>query len=362
MRLPIGGAVATLGLAISVVGWIASPGLADDAAVRECLDRDIPGILAKCRVPSVSIAHIRGGKIVLVAAYGGRSPGAPATAHTLYNVASMTKPISAEVILRLASDGSISLDESMSNHWVDPDIAGDERRRKLTPRLALSHRTGFPNWRGQTGDVLRFIKEPGGAYGYSGEGYEYVARFAEKKTGAGFEGLAGKLVFEPAGMKDTAYTRRPWFKDRIAVPADANGKWLEPKIVDSFSAADDLYTTAADYAQFILGVMNRDGIGDDIARERESIQVEITKDSDTPPRFEHGMGLGWEIVRLGRETFLMHSGSDAGEYAFGYFSPTNRTGTVVLTNGAKGERLLLPILDRLGDDATLLKAMHARLE
>ena len=132
-------------------------------------------------VASVSFAAITDGKTVLAEAYGEAAQGVPATSATLYNIASMSKPISAEVILRLASAGKLSLDEPMWPYWIDPDLASDPRAKLLTPRMALDHQTGFANWRRETGGKLSFIRNPGTAFGYSGEGYQYVARFAEKK-------------------------------------------------------------------------------------------------------------------------------------------------------------------------------------
>ena len=129
-----------------------------------------PQWLAEEDVASVAIAFIEDGRVSWTAAYGEQSPGVPATPDTLYNVASLAKPISAEVMLRVASEGGVSLDEAMSRHWVDPDIANDPRRDLLTLRIALSHRTGFPNWRRMTGGVLAFQNEPGSAFTYAGEG------------------------------------------------------------------------------------------------------------------------------------------------------------------------------------------------
>src|SRR5579863_8208223 len=163
-------------------------------------------LLQREHVASVSFATIANGKTVLAEAYGEAGPGISASNTTLYNIASMSKPISAEVILRLASAGKLSLDEPMWPYWIDPDLAADPRAKLLTPRMALDHQTGFANWRQETGGKLAFIRDPGTAFGYSGEGYQYVARFAEKKTGQPFEKLAQSLVFDPAGMTRTAYT------------------------------------------------------------------------------------------------------------------------------------------------------------
>src|SRR5690606_29398864 len=98
---------------------------------------------------------------LLLAAWGERVPGERASADTLFNVASMAKPVSAEAVLRLASAGVFTLDEAMASAWIDPDLAADPRHRLLTPRLSLSHRSGLPNWRYETDGVLRFLREPG---------------------------------------------------------------------------------------------------------------------------------------------------------------------------------------------------------
>ncbi len=85
-------------------------------------------------VPSVAVAYIKDGKVAWTAVYGEQSPGVAATEKTLYNMASLTKPITAETVLRLASAGKLSLDEPMAPYWVDPDIKDDPWTPLLTPR------------------------------------------------------------------------------------------------------------------------------------------------------------------------------------------------------------------------------------
>jgi len=95
----------------------------------------------------------------------------------------------------------------MAPDWIDPDIEDNPWSKLLTLRMCLSHRTGFANWRYQTKNVLTFQWEPGTKTGYSGEGFDYAARFAERKTGRPWEELAQQYVFDPAGMR-TPRTRR----------------------------------------------------------------------------------------------------------------------------------------------------------
>jgi CubicO group peptidase (beta-lactamase class C family) len=107
-------------LAASLLGASAAAAAPGTDPRKAALDRDMPAILARHKVPSLSVAHVAKGRIAFAAAYGEQSPGVPATPDTLYNVASLTKPISAEVVLRLASANRLSLDEPMHLHWASP--------------------------------------------------------------------------------------------------------------------------------------------------------------------------------------------------------------------------------------------------
>lgn len=324
------------------------------------LDEKAPLWLAEHHVPSMAVAYIRDGRVAWTRVYGEQSQGVPATEATLYNVASLAKPVFAETILRLAAAGRLSLDEPLAGYWVDPDVAGDPRHARLTPRIALSHRTGFPNWRFQAADdKLAFGGEPGIAFGYSGEGFEYTRRFAQNKLGAPWEALAEQYVFRPLGMTSTAYTRRPWFDGRIALPYLVDGRYGEPSVADSALASDDLYTTVGDYAAFVVSVMNRDGLPPAYAAQRDSVHVvneHADTGCDTPgvgncPRV--GMGLGWEILQFPGETVRMHTGSDSGEKTMAFYLAERREGVVMLTNGANGMQVMLQAIDVLVPDSRL---------
>lgn len=323
-------------------------------------------LLHREHVASVSFATIANGKTALAEAYGEAAPGMSAGNTTLYNIASMSKPISAEVILRLASAGKLSLDEPMWPHWIDPDVAADPRAKLLTPRMALDHQTGFPNWRQQTGGKLSFIRDPGTAFGYSGEGYQYVARFAEKKTGQPFEKLAQTLVFDPAGMTRTAYTERPWMNGQIAKPTDQDGNWMEPQITTSFVAADLVYTTPAQYASFVESLMNGIGESPSIRTLRESVLTDrkaelcVGKLAASCPE-QVGIGPGWEVIKTHGKTFLMHTGMDPGVFTLGYFDPGARSGVIIFTNSSNGPRIILPLLKLLNADPDFIAYLAAQV-
>lgn len=333
-------------------------------ALQRRLDRIVPGVLAQQRIPSVSVAHIDHGRLALAAAWGEAAPAAPATPATLYNIASMTKPISAETVLRLVARGRVSLDAPMAPVWTDPDIADDPRRERLTPRLSLSHRTGFPNWRDDDGGRLRFLRAPGEAFGYSGEGFEYLRRYVETKTGRPLDALAGALVFSPAGMRETAYTRQPWFDGRMALPYDDDGAPLPPQIATHALASDDVWSTPRDYARFLIALMRRQGMPASLAEERMRIQTDRRTELCASPRVtrcpdDAGFGLGWEVFRFGKRRYLMHTGMDAGTFTLGYFSPDTGRGTVIFTNSRHGPQAVLPILDAIGEDRKFVAFLRA---
>lgn len=351
--------VCSVGLCVSLGLGITSQQLADRMHA-------IPDLLRAEHVASVSFAKIEDGKTVLAEAYGAARPGVPASTTTLYNIASMSKPISAEVILRLASAGKLSLDEPMFPYWIDPDLEADPRAKLLTARMALDHQAGFPNWRRETGGRLAFLRDPGTGFNYSGEGYQYAARFAEKKTGKSFEQLAQALVFDPARMQRTAYTERPWMDGQIAEPNNPDGSWLKPQIATNFVAADLVYTTPAQYASFLEGLMEGTGESPAIRKLRESVLTDrkaelcVGKLAALCPD-QVGMGPGWEVVKTHGKTFLMHTGSDPGLFTLGYFDPNARSGVVIFTNSANGPRVILPILKMLDADPDFIAYLAAQV-
>ena len=320
-------------------------------SLKRQLDAQAPEWLRRHDVPSVAVAYIVDGQLTWTAVYGDRAPGQPAAPDTLYNIASMTKPIVAETVLRLAATGRLSLDEPMAPYWTDPDIADDPRRLSLTAAMALRHQSGFPNWRYQTEDRLVFQADPGTRTSYSGEGYDYVARFAERRTGQEWESLANEMVFGPAGMVDTRFTGGGALTDRAASARGPDGSWRSPEDDSVWSAADNVRTTAADYARFLISAMDRQGLTPELAVRRGTVVDDQTGQACGPERLGPdvcpdglGFGLGWVVSRYPDETIVQHGGADWGERTLGFYVPATRTGIVVFTNGANGMKVIRDVV------------------
>lgn len=279
----------------------------------------------------MGIGVIENGKLQQVKVFGEISKGISAPYNTIFNVASLTKPVTAMVALKLVSLGRWNLDEPIYKYWTDPEIANDPRNKKLTTRIVLSHQTGFPNWRYMNENKkLNFQFEPGTKYQYSGEGMEYLRKALEKKFKKSLQQLANELIFQPLKMTDTKYI---WDKNvdttRLAIGYDKDGKAYEIVKNKIPNAADDLLTTVEDYGKFLVSVMNSDGLSKIVFEEMTKNQVASTKGKH--------FGLGFEIYDLGNgEIALSHGGSDNGVQTIVFILPKTKQGLLIFTNSDTG--------------------------
>ena len=294
-------------------------------------DTEIKKLLKESKVPTLGIGVIENGKLQQVKVFGEITKGVSAPYNTIFNVASLTKPVTAMVALKLVSLGKWNLDEPIYKYWTDADIANDPRNKKLTTRLILSHQTGFPNWRYMNENKkLNFQFEPGAKYQYSGEGMEYLRKALEKKFKKSLQQLANELIFQPLKMTDTKYI---WDKNvdttRLAIGYDNDEKAYEIVKNKIPNAADDLLTTVEDYGKFLVTVMNGDGLSKIVFEEMTKNQVASTKGKH--------FGLGFEIYDLGNgEIALSHGGSDNGVQTIVFILPKTKQGLLIFTNSDTG--------------------------
>ncbi|WP_163410816.1 serine hydrolase [Flavobacterium ajazii] len=308
-------------------------------------DEAIEKWLRENKVPTVGIGIIESGKLKQIKVFGEITKGVSAPYNTIFNVASLTKPVTAIVALKLVSSGKWDLDEPLYKYWTDPDIINDSRNKKLTTRLILSHQTGFPNWRWMNDDKkLNFQFDPGTKYQYSGEGLEYLRKALEKKFKKSLQQLASELIFEPLKMYDTRYV---WDKNvdisRLVIGYDKNGKSYETLKNKIPNAADDLLTTIEDYGKFLVSVINSDGLSEQVFTDMASPQVA----SKNGKHF----GLGFEIYNFeDGNTALSHGGADNGVQTIAFIFPKTKQGLLIFTNVDDGYKIYEKLLTHyLGD-------------
>jgi len=301
--------------------------------------------LAKNNIPALGIGYIKDGKISETMVYGELEKGKPAPVNSIFNVASLTKPITAMVALKLVNAGKWSLDEPIYKYWIDPDLYNDPRAKKLTTRHILSHQTGFPNWRYKSPDgELAFEFDPGTKYQYSGEGFEYLRKALEEKFGETLDHLANELIFKPLGMHDTRFF---WDKTmdetRFAKWHDKSWNLYETEKDTFVNAADDLLTTIEDYSKFMVHIMNGAGLSNELYTQMVSNQVRIKSNKY--------FGLGWyvdENITEG-ENAIIHGGDDKGVHTMAFILPKSKQGLLIFTNCDNGTDVYIPtVLHYLG--------------
>lgn len=300
----------------------------------------IEALLEENGVPALGLGVIENGELTKVEVYGTLDKTTPAPYNTIFKVASLTKPVVALITLKLIDKGMLSLDEPLYNHWIDPDLHGDERHKLITPRLVLTHQTGFPNWRHMNEDKkLAFEFDPGSSHQYSGEGFEYLKSALEKKFGKSIEQLAEELIFSPAGMSDTRF----WWdstmdEERYAQNFDAQGKMIPLQKYDQASAASNLLTTVEDYGRFLNYVINGAELSEVLARKMFSHQLKLKENAY--------FGLGWEVLTgfSHKETAVLHTGGETGVSTLAVMFPKSKNGFLIFLNGNKVDRIYEELL------------------
>ncbi|WP_439635606.1 serine hydrolase domain-containing protein [Oceanicaulis sp.] len=297
------------------------------------------------------------------AAYGGeQGPGVPVTEDTLFNTASIAKTLTAELTLRLAAAGEISLDEPISSEYVHPDLADDPRHERLTPAIILSHQTGLKNWAYQyDDDRLAFTYDPGTGYSYSGAAYEMLAEFLARRMDTPFEDLMQARVFTPLhaeaylGAEDAP-------PSQLATPMGHDGQYGEIQSGDyAPSAADNLFVTAQDYTTLLLGMMAAEANGP-MAGARGTQQVSTANEApcmleDQSQCPENGHTLGWSVSRFDDAHFIFHGGSDWAENALALYDAESGDGYVVMVNGGNGLGSFLHLISAFDPDNQLISTL-----
>ena len=266
----------------------------------------------------------------------------PVTEHTVFEAASLSKPVFAYIVLQLVDEGVLDLDAPLFSYLPYEDLAEDARYERITARMVLSHTTGLPNWRPPGGE-LTLAFDPGARFQYSGEGFLYLQRVVEHLTGEPLRVLAVKRVFEPLGMTQSSFVWEDRFGPDIAVGHLADGTALDKFTPAEGNAASSLHTTAPDYARFVAAVMNGEGLSPAM---REAM---LSPQSDA----EDGMhwGLGWGLQESADGRAFWHWGDNRGYKSFAIAFPEQGRGVVFFSNSDNGMLLLHALLaETLGSD------------
>jgi CubicO group peptidase (beta-lactamase class C family) len=312
------------------------------------------------RVPGVSVAVVHDGRIDWAKGYGVREHGKPegVDTSTLFQAASISKPVSAVVALRMVERNELGLDEDVNRKLKSWTVPENEftNRRPVTLRGLLSHSAGLtmhgvPEFAADAelptlveilngefpaaSEPVRLFAEPGTMYRYSGGGYIVLQILLTDVARRSFAPLARELVLQPAGMSSSTFEQPlpQHLRQNAAVGHLGNGTPLEgswhtlPE-----QAAGGLWTNPTDLASFMLELWRSYHGHSDALLPQTLARLMLTRQIDD-------FGLGLSLPSAGVFRF-QHGGGNAGYRCHMVLSVNQPNGVVIMTSGDAGEQVI----------------------
>jgi CubicO group peptidase (beta-lactamase class C family) len=271
-------------LLLLAVVFLSVAGVAETLPNSALIDAEVSKIMTRTHANGMAVAVIDHGKVSYVQSYGIRNAnGDPLTKDTDMYGASLTKTVFAYTVMQLVDQGKIKLDtpieadldKPLPAYGPDPvfpdkygpykDLADDPRWKKITPRMCLTHSTGFSNfWFIEPDQKLHIHFEPGTRFSYSGEGFillQFVVEHGRKEQGLGLDvGDLTKANFDRLGMTRTSLV---WKNGQDPNVADGWNDQGQPQPHDKRSkvrAAGSMNTTISDFSKFTAALVRGDGL------------------------------------------------------------------------------------------------------
>jgi CubicO group peptidase (beta-lactamase class C family) len=317
------------------------------------------------KVPAVSVAFFDHGSIIRARAYGlaDMATKKPVTSETLFQAASISKPVSALAALHLVQEGKLSLDENVNDKlraWKVPDNQFTAQQ-KVTVRRILSHSAGitvhgFPGYASDepiptvvqilngekpaNTDPIRVDVVPGTIWRYSGGGYVILQKLTSDVTNKAFPEIMNELVLRPAGLTHSMY-EQPLPKNlwpSAATPYRDNGEPVKggwhtyPEM-----APAGLWTTPSDLAHMAIEVQNEYVGKSNRILSQQMVREMLTRQNDD-------WGLGFALESPGHKARFAHGGANDGYRCNLEVYTEMGPGLAVMTNSDSGEPLIQELL------------------
>ena len=345
------------------------------------LDPYIQENLAKTKVPGASVAVIYNDKVVFLRGYGVRKVGEPEKIDpdTVFEIASVSKPIASTILASLVGQGKISWDDKVADLEPDFKLSNPETTREVTIRDFLSHRSGLAT---ESGDLLedlgysrpsilyrmRYLPLPGvfrKTYAYSNFGYTTGAIAAATKIGKPWETIAEEQLYGPLGMTSTS-SRFSDYEDRAnkaALHIMIDGQPINRFVreADAEAPAGGVSSSARDLAQWVrLQLSQGKWNGKQLIDARalaETHKPQVCRVAEDPAKpnvcpADQYYGLGWNVGKYAEgHAMFSHSGAFfLGTATAVYIIPEEHIGVLALTNSTPiglPESICLTFLDFL---------------
>ena len=289
----------------------------------------------------VSVAVIFEGQVIHTFAASSSKSSRPVNVNSNFRIASISKVVTAETVLKLIDQDLLQLDEPIVGRVADSIglILADDRARKITVRQLLSHTSGISNFLkiffdagsyDQMGMLIEVLgqplaTEPGSAYKYSNVNFILLGRAIELVTGLSYQDAAKQLVLSPLGLQSFRMVDTYEFGPSDALHAVSGGRTY----MEQLGAAGAWVATASDVAK-LLDSLNPDSPSQHLV-SRELLDLMKLPATPVPADSLWDYGLGLRLFASGE---WGHSGSVENVHAMVVHRPDGLV-VCVLVNGAK---------------------------
>lgn len=334
-------------------------------------------LMKKANVSGVGISVFNNNELVYSKAFGlaNVQKKVPLTRDAEMYGASLSKMVFAYIVMLYVQDNVIDLDKPLFEYLSKPlpdyefdnknkgfqDLKDDERYKKITARMCLTHTTGFPNWRFFDPEQKLLIKfDPGTRYSYSGEGINYLQFVLEQITGKNLETIAQEKVFQPLGMNHTSYIWQNSFDSNICYGHNIKGEPYGAHKKKVTSAAGSMTTTLNDFTKFYAAFINQKNLTKKSFDEMTNTQVYIKSKAQFGPlavvdgtdndniQLGYGLGVGIYHTSYGRAYFKEGHDDGWGHYSVAF--PDKKIAMIIMTNNDNGESIFKELLEfAIGD-------------
>ncbi|MFB6456948.1 serine hydrolase domain-containing protein [Chitinophaga sp. Hz27] len=310
------------------------------------IDQVLKDKMHSFNIPGLSVAIINDGHIVYQRALGvaNITSHKNVDAQTLFEAASLTKPIFAYFTLRMVEKGILQLDTPLYKYLPPQDFDYDERYKLITARMVLDHSSGLPNWRSDNpGMEMSIAFTPGTAFSYSGEGYYYLAKVIAHLTGTNLVSIANLIqseVFTPLNMRQAYIIWSDSLRQHMAIGYDEKRQPRKPWEPKVFNAASSLFTEAGSYANFVIALMEEKGLTAAHFHEMLESRIPVPVGNTIRKFFGYtGWGLGIAMRPSPYGILYCHGGTNEDFESGFMFSKEKQVGYVFFINTNKGVKM-----------------------
>jgi|SRR5687768_12317969 len=319
-----------------------APGGGERREPRVTEPTNLLSLMDSAGIPGMAMAVLDEGEIAWSKGFGvrGADDGDPVDENTVFEAASLSKPVMAYIALKLIDAGLLDLDRPLLE-YADLHELPDERAGRITARMVLSHTTGLQNERiGEERLALAF--DPGQRFRYSGEGFLLLQRVLESIADESLDSLSRRMVLDSLGMTRSGFVWRDDWADNAAV---GHGDFESPRSPSrpvTARAPSSFHTTAHDYATFVRAVMRGDGLRRETFEQMVHPHVHVADGID--------WGLGWALETSHGARALWHWGdnSNSGFTAFVYMNLDRQDAVVYFANSSTGLGIVREVLAVVG--------------